>query len=41
VTLSKQRDEWVTTNAKAAKGSFDDQVFESVKRKAEVVGVKY
>lgn len=40
--VAKQRAEWLTKNAKAAKAdSFDERVFESVKRKAADVGVGY
>jgi hypothetical protein len=42
VTLSKQRDEWLAKNAaKAPKDSFDEKVFDTVKRKASAVGVAY
>ncbi len=39
--LSSKREAWLKENAKPAKDSFDDKVFESVKTKAADVGVKY
>ncbi len=41
VSLSKERDEWLAKNAKASKDSFDEKVFDSVKKKASAVGVAY
>ncbi len=41
VEVNKKRDAWILTNAKPAKGSFDERVFESVKSSAEKVGVSF
>lgn len=39
--LNKKRDQWVSKNAAPKKDSFDDRVFEAVKKKAADVGVAY
>lgn len=41
VEVSKKRDAWIATNAKAKADSFDGRVFESVKNSAAKVGVAY
>jgi len=41
VEVSKKRDAWISTNAKAKKDSFDDRVFEAMKPTAAKAGIAY
>lgn len=41
VKLSKDRDQWISKNAKTKRDSFDERVFEDVKASAAKVGVAY